>query len=139
MFLTLLVVTLVVAVLSALAVARMFDRPIGSILRRIVSEDLGSAWHRYVKFAIFVVGVSGGVRIWDLEKYITPRGRDEPAIMLNADRWTLEVYRTIIGTLQSIAWMLLVFFGIALIAYVIVKGIEFKYAKPEGQNAGDAG
>ncbi len=125
MFLTLLVVTLAVAVAVATAVAWMFDRPIDSILRRIVSDDLGAAWHRYVKFAILVVGVSGGVRIWDLEKYITPRG-DEPPVALNADRWILEVYRTIIGTLQSTAWMLLVFFGFALIAYVIVRGVELR-------------
>jgi hypothetical protein len=127
-FLVLLLVTLVVALLSAAAVARVFHRSIGTILARIVSEDLGRAWHHYVTFAIFVVGVSGGVRIWDLEKYVTPRGPQEAAVTLNADRWTLEVYRTIIGTLQSIAWMLLVFFGVALIAYVIVKGIELKYA-----------
>jgi hypothetical protein len=40
---------------------------------------------------------------------------------LNTDRWTLEVYRTVIETLQSIAWMLLVFFVAALIAYVVVR------------------
>lgn len=33
----------------------------------------------------------------------------------------LEIYRTVIEALQSIAWMLLVFFVFALIAYVIVR------------------
>ena len=37
---------------------------------------------------------------------------------------------TIIGTLQSVAWMLLVFFLFALIAFVIVKGLESR-KKPE--------
>jgi hypothetical protein len=41
----------------------------------------------------------------------------------------LEVYGTIIGTLQSIAWMLLLFFLFALIAYVIVKGLEVRKEK----------
>jgi len=52
--------------------------------------------------------------------------------VLNADRWTLEVYRTIIETLQSIAWMLLVFFVAALLAYVIVRGFELRRQTPSG-------
>jgi len=39
------------------------------------------------------------------------------------------VYRTVIGTLQSAAWMLLLFFLFALIAYVIVKGLEARKQK----------
>jgi hypothetical protein len=54
-------------------------------------------------------------------------------IVLNAERWVLEVYRTGIGTLQSVAWMLLVFFVFALIAYVIVRGMEAKRGMPHGE------
>jgi hypothetical protein len=53
--------------------------------------------------------------------------------VLDADRWTLEVYRTIIGTLQSIAWMLLVFFVAALIAYVVMRGFELRRLTPPGR------
>jgi hypothetical protein len=41
----------------------------------------------------------------------------------------LEVYRTIIESLQGIAWLLLVFFVIALLAYVIVRIFEMKRGK----------
>jgi hypothetical protein len=132
MFLTLLAVTFTIAVLCSFGVARLFDRPIGAILSRIVAEELSSAWHRYIKFGIYVVGVSGGVRIWELEKYITPHTKDVQVPALNADRWVLEVYRTIIETLQSVAWMLLVFFVFALIAYVVVRGFELRRSKKEG-------
>ena len=111
--------------------AALFNRPIGAILDRIVAEELSSAWQKHIKFAIYVVGVSGGVRIWDLEKYITPRPEDTEVIVLNTERWTLEVYRTLIGTLQSIAWMLLVFFVFALVAYVVVRGFELKRGSNE--------
>jgi len=77
-------------------------------------------------FAIYVVGISGGVRIWDLEKYITPAKTGDAVLELTSDRWVLEIYRTIIGTLESNAWMLLVFFVFALLAYVIVKGLELR-------------
>jgi hypothetical protein len=128
--LALLPATLAIAILVSLGVARLFPQPIAAILQRIVSTELGSAWQRYVTFAIYVVGVSGGVRVWELEKYVNPRGKDAPPIVLNADRWTLEVYRTVIGTLQSIAWILLVFFVAALIAYVVVRGCELRRPTP---------
>jgi hypothetical protein len=41
----------------------------------------------------------------------------------------LEVYRTVIETLQSTAWMLLVAFVFLLIAYVIARGMELRASK----------
>lgn len=120
MFITLLVVTFFIALVVSALVARFFQEPIERILSRIVEQDLSYAWTKYLKFAIYVVGISGGVRIFELEKYITSRMQDEPPPALNTDRWVLEVYRTIIESLQSIAWLLFAFFVFALIAYVIV-------------------
>jgi hypothetical protein len=124
MFISLLVVTFAIALTVSFVLVRVFRSSIATILGRIVADEISHAWWRYMTFAIYVVGVSGGVRVWDLEKYITPRPEEAAAIVLNAERWTLEVYRTIIGSLQSIAWLLLVFFVFALIAYVIVRGLE---------------
>jgi hypothetical protein len=128
-FLTLLLVTFLIALLVSFLVSRLFERPIRQILARLVPEDLTGAWHRYLTFAIYVVGISGGVRIWSLEQYILPRGRDEPALVLTSDRWTFEVFRTVIGTLQSLAWLLLVFFVFALVAYVVVRGLELRHER----------
>ena len=132
MFLSLLLVTFVVAVGAAAFVAALFSRPIRAILDRLVSAELGTAWLRYLKFAIYVTGISGGVRIWDLEKYITARGPEEQVIVLNTERWILEIYRTVIQTLQATAWMLLVFFVFSLIAYVILRGFELRRERKEG-------
>jgi hypothetical protein len=133
MFIVLLAVTFAIAIFVSYILVRLFHKPLASILQRIVAEDISAAWLKYLKFAMYVVGVSGGVRVWDLEKYITPRPEETGIIVLNADRWVLEVYRTGIGTLQSVAWMLLVFFVFALIAYVIVRGMEAKGARPHGE------
>jgi hypothetical protein len=131
MFVTLLLVTFVIALVVSYIVARIFDRPLRQILGRLIAEELSGAWHRYIVFAVYVVGISGGVRIWNLEQYILPRSNDQPPLVLDANRWTLEVYRTVIGTLQSIAWLLLVFFVFALLAYVIMRGMELRHAKKE--------
>ena len=128
MFPTLLVVTFIVALAVSAIVAAIFARPVRRILDRIIPDEIGSAWSRYLSFAILVVGVSAGVRIHDLEKYITPLRGDKDAriIELTTDRWILELYRTVIEALHGIAWMLLVFFLSALVAYVIVRSGELK-------------
>jgi hypothetical protein len=128
MFLTLLAVTFGIAALVSSVVARLFDRPLRQILSRLVQEELSAAWHRYLIFAIYVVGIGGGVRVASLQKYIMPSADAGPSVTLNPDRWTLEIYQTIMGTLQSVAGMLLVFFVFALIAYVVVRGLETRKA-----------
>ncbi|SEM37658.1 hypothetical protein [Halomonas caseinilytica] len=126
MFFTLLLATLGIAIVVSMVVVLLFNKPVGKILSRIVKDEISGAWHRYITFAGFVVGVSGGVRIYDLERYINARDQNVDALALTAERWTLEVYRTIIETLQSIAWMYLLVFIVALIAYVIVRGLELR-------------
>lgn len=127
MFVRLLIVTFVVALVMSTFVALLFSRPIGRILGRLVSDDLAATWRRYILFATFVVGISGGARLWEIEKYITP-DKEGNLLRLTSDRWIIEVYKTVIGSLQSIAWMLLVFFLFALIAYVTVRGFEMRKA-----------
>jgi hypothetical protein len=124
----LLIITFLLSFIVAVLVAWFFRKPVSAIMSRIVGDPLGSAWVRYLMVAIVVVGVSGGVRPWDYEKYITPM-KDQPVLVLNSDRWVLELYRTVIGTAQSITWMLLVFFVFALIAYVLLRGAELRQAK----------
>jgi len=126
MFFSLLMATFLLAAAVSYGVVRLFDKPIAAILSRIIRDDISSAWHRYITFAAFVVGISGGVRIHELERYISAPHKDATVLVLNSQRWTLEIYRTVIETLQSIAWMYLVVFVFALIAYVIVKGFEHK-------------
>jgi hypothetical protein len=133
MFIPLLIVTFTISLVTCFVTGWLFRHPITAILKRIIGEQLSGAWQRYIAFATYIVGISGGVRIWDLEKYITPHLPASEPITLNADRWTLEVYRTIIGTLQSIAWMLLVFFVFALIAYVILRGFELLHVRKAGE------
>ncbi len=131
MFMTLLATTFVVALLVTSIVVFVFDKSIKHILTRIVSDDLAYAWTRYLRFAIYVVGIGGGVQVWSLEKYIV---RQEPygeIVALTSDRWMLELYNTVIGSLQSTAVVLLVFFVFALIGVVIVRLFEHRAPKTE--------
>jgi hypothetical protein len=130
MFITLLFVGFAISLAVCAFVVRIFGTPIKDILKRIIPDEISMAWEKYLWFAMYVVGVSSGVQIWSLERYVNPPpGQRAEAIPLTADRWILEVYRTIIDTLQGLAWVLLVFFVIALIAYVFVRSLESKKPK----------
>lgn len=137
MFFTLLIATFVIATAVSIGVVRFFDGAVAKILARIVADELAQAWQRYIRFAAYVVGISGGVRIYELEEYINAPHKDVEVAALTAEAWTLEIYRTIIGTLQSLAWMLLVVFVVALVAFVIVRAFELR--RPKAVQAGEPG
>jgi len=123
-FFTLLGAAFAVALILSHLVVMIFKRPLQKVFDRIIGDEISAAWVRYVNFAIYVVGVSGGVRIWQLDRYLMPEGED--AVALTDALWGWEVFRTVLGTVQSITWMLLVVFLVALVAYVIVRGLELR-------------
>ncbi|WGK69366.1 hypothetical protein P0082_00480 [Candidatus Haliotispira prima] len=127
MLFTLLPVTFLLALAVSFVVIKIFNAPTGRILKRIIQDKIAEAWQKYLKFAAYVTGLSGGVDIHKLELYI----RGDEALDLNWELWLLEVYRIVIQTMQSLAWMYLTVFLLALIAFAIVRGAELKYAKSE--------
>ena len=60
MFFTLLLITFALSVAVAYTAARVFRKPIGEIFRRIIQDEISTAWQRYVMFATYVVAISGG-------------------------------------------------------------------------------
>lgn len=58
MFFTLLLFTFVVSAAVSAGVVMLFNTSIAKILQRIVKDDISTAWHRYITFAGFVVGIS---------------------------------------------------------------------------------
>jgi hypothetical protein len=133
MIIALFITTFIIAFTVASIVVFIFNQPIDGILKRVVPVDISYVWAQYLRFAIYVVGIGGGVRVWDLEKYLTVQEPYREIVQLTPARWLLEIYETIIGTLQSVAIILLVFFVFALIAVVIVRIFETRTAKTEDQ------
>ena len=129
MFVLLLIVTFTLATAASFVIARMFNQSLAGIISRLIPDELAVAWHRYVLFGLYLVGVNGGVRIWEFEKYVLPIGAQRETLVLTPDRWALEVYRTLMGTLRSIAVVLLLLFVVALFGYLIVRARE-RTARP---------
>ncbi len=137
MFLLLMLVSLAVAILTTAAVIALFRGSISGILGRIVAEPVAAAWRRYVTFALVVVGISSGVSLWTLERYVrggpmpeTPPAPNAVAAVfpgpapLTTEAWAFEIYRTVLGSLRGLAGALLLFFGIALVVSGVQRGLS---------------
>lgn len=128
-FVLLLTTTLVVSLLVSFIVMFFFRKPVDKIFQRVIGEDIATAWRKFLMFALVVVGVSSGVNIWRLERFVEPVAEGAAKPVLTAEVWGVEVFRSIIQTLGGMAWALLIFFIVALIAFVIVKRGEMKATK----------
>lgn len=139
MIIALLGVTFVLSLgVSSLAVL-FFLRPVRRIMGRIVADEVSAAWVRYLVFAIYVVGLAGGVGVRRIERYIAPAEPDAQLLTLTGERWVIELYSTVIGTLGAIAWALLIFFVFALVAYVVVRAMEVRRGRGGEEASPSAG
>ena len=136
MFYLLILSNFIIAALTSAIIIWMFSKSINNIMERIINDAINVTWAKYTKFAGLVVGISSGIRIYEMEKYITPinyyNNAEKSSILeLTTERWFLEIFRTLVETVQGLAWMFFVFFVISLLAYVVVRVSELKYAKKE--------
>lgn len=115
MFVTILIAAVLIALVVSFIIVRVFRKPVDLILVRILGEEIGQAWAKVIRFAIYVTGVSSGVRIWDIENSLS---RPHP--------WIVEAYRTVICALRGSALLLLVFFAFTIIAFVVVRAFELR-------------
>jgi len=126
MFYTLLFVTFLLSIGVAALTARIFTNPAEVILKRIIQDPIHNSWLTYLKFSLYVVGISSGVRINQIQAYLNPRDvkNEGNVLVLTTERWVLEVYRTVIESLQGLAWVLLVFFLVALVMFMVIRVAE---------------
>lgn len=128
MFLTLLLVTFILAVLTSFVVERAMRKPISQILTKIVG-DLAGAWQKYVSLGLYVMGIAWGAPVSRLQYYLDPSYQGSTRTPLDMPHAILEGYRTIIDTMEGVTSLLLAFFVVTMIAYVIVRGQEARAQK----------
>jgi hypothetical protein len=118
---------------SAIAVAAcvllFFSGSIDEALRRVLPSEMTQAWSRYVKFALFVVIFTGGMRLTELAQFLTMRAPSGPP--LTAAQGLLEVFRSIAGSLIAASATLLVIFGATLAIDALKRVYQSRLAAAE--------
>lgn len=99
-----------VAVAVPGAVVYAFSDALDGVIGGIVEPGLASAWSRYARFALFVTGMTGGLRLMELPG-ITQQGA------ATSSRALIEVFKTMAGCLTAGMWTLLAIMGGCLAAY----------------------
>jgi hypothetical protein len=143
MFVALFAASFVLALALSITVAWISREAVDGILRRFVGDRaVRAGFEKYIRFAIVIAGVSGGTRVRVLQEYLAASELNKAAMaaQLTQEFWALEIYRTIIGTLEGIAVLLLVCIFLALIAPVVVRmlGLEPLKAHEEEQKSADS-
>lgn len=52
MFFSLLLITLLLATAVSFGVVTLFDKPIASILLRLIQDEISEAWRRYMRLSV---------------------------------------------------------------------------------------
>ena len=126
MFVTLLVVLLSIAILITSIVVWALRPHVRGILNRLIGAKLADAWVNFVTFALYVVGIASAVQAYRLDKYVIKQHEGAVIAELNLNTWVLEIYQSVRSVLGGLAWSLLSFFIVALIAVIIVRAFELK-------------
>ncbi len=116
----LLLFSLLVSLLAGMIVHLIFKKPLQNILKGLFPEEIYEGWYRYIIFAIYIVGISSGVKIWKINEYI------ENAAELTKTKFFISIYDSLIQAFMGTVWLLFVFFMFTMIAYVIVRLVERK-------------
>jgi len=123
MFLALFLVSLVLAFAISAIVAWVSKDIIEGIMHRFLADKIGAAVSKYLRFAIIVAGISDGTRAGALRDYINAPSysRDALTAQLTQEFWALELYRTAIGSLEGILWLMLIFSLGAIVAIMLIR------------------
>ena len=124
-----LIVPLLVAAIVSFCVVKVFEKPIAAILSRIIRDEVNRFFIKYVKLATYLVGISRGVRIFQLYEDVRKLTVDNQDFDWGNILWMSGIYGTIIGTLQAIVHIYLWLFLLLSFLYLMVKTLELLEAK----------
>ena len=133
MFITLLVVTLILAGTLAFVGLRYLRSPLRGVLNRVAGPDAAEHWYRFAMFALYITSVGHGVQVFRLERYLQKTNKDAVIPPLTFEAWVYEIYQVIERTFEGLAWGAMTIFIIGLLAIVVLRAFEIRRDKTGAQ------
>ena len=111
-----------------------------NILDRFLANRISAAICKYLRFAIVVAGISDGTRAAALRDYVNASALNREAIaaQLTPEFWALELYRTALGTLEGILWLMLIFSLSVTIAIILIRRADLQDLLPHQEQKAPA-
>lgn len=136
MFVALFGASFLLALVLSVTIAWLSREAIDTILRRFVAGSVvRRGFEKYIRFAIVVVGISGGTQVKPLQEFISASQYNKAALQaaLTQEFWAMELYRTVMGTLEGTAGLLLICIFLALIAPAVLRMLKVEPLKPAAE------
>jgi hypothetical protein len=132
MFVVLFLSTFLLALAIAVTVAWATKEPIEAILRHFFAVHLSAAFAKYFQLAIVLVGVTAGTRVRALQDYISAPEYNKQALLaqLTQEFWVMELYRTVVGTIEGILWLVFLFALLVFLVVVIIRRSKLTQLQP---------
>jgi hypothetical protein len=100
---------LLTAVGVAHVMARISDSLVTVLIAKVVEDEaMCGAWHRYIRLAVYVVAIAGGIEVYRLEKAFTTAD-------IGAAELLFETLRVARDAAIDVVWLLLPVFLAALV------------------------
>jgi hypothetical protein len=127
MFLALFAASFLLSLSISALLVWLFSKPIDDFLHRfLIDPMICAAWSKYVRFAIIAVGVSTGTQVSAFQDYVSAPSYTKAAIaaQVTQEFWALQLYKTVTSTLIGLAWLMLAFCVMTVVAKMIIKPVD---------------
>ncbi|HOJ37927.1 MAG TPA: hypothetical protein PLI27_02305 [Ignavibacteriales bacterium] len=118
MFYLLLFSSLITGILVTFITIKIFRGTIKSLIQKIIELDIYEEWLKYITFVMYIIGVSSTFKINELAKYSDSYFQQN---IFQVEKLVLNLVGTTINVLQSLAWILFLFYIALLVIIVIFK------------------
>jgi len=118
MFYLLLFSSLITGILVTFITIKIFRGTIKSLIQKIIELDIYEEWLKYITFVMYIIGVSSTFKINELVKYSDSYFQQN---IFQVEKLVLNLVGTTINVLQSLAWILFLFYIALLVIIVIFK------------------
>ncbi len=118
MFYLLLFSSLITGILVTFITIKIFRGTIKSLIQIIIELDIYEEWLKYITFVMYIIGVSSTFKINELAKYSDSYFQQN---IFQVEKLVLNLVGTTINVLQSLAWILFLFYIALLVIIVIFK------------------
>jgi hypothetical protein len=89
--------------------AKVSDKLVTVHVAKIVEdEELGASWIKYIRLAVYIVAITGGIEVYRLERAFS-------AYDFGLGQIAIELYRVAAGAAVSVVWLLLPVFLASLV------------------------
>ena len=124
-----------VDLLASALVILLFWGPLRKIFHRLIGGDAGNAWHKVAVLVLSILGIAWSIDLSGLIYVVRPPGSSVPS-EIDYAMWFPAVAHKLSWTIGTLGFVALSIFIFALIAVVIVRGLEIRArGRPETDSA----